>query len=138
MVAGRPEKNVDWNIVEKLLIRQCKGNEIASEFGMTDETFYNKVQDKFGIKFSAYSVPFYAKGKQLLRAKIFDKAMAGDNRLLLKLGDVHLGYSDEAIKSNNSGNIHVNLGTDSAACLDEPIQSQTLPTKDPNSAEQRD
>lgn len=83
---GRPEKPIDWELVDKLLISDCHGTEIAAHFHMHCETFYRRVQERYGMGFTEYSNEKKDFGNSLLRDKQFNKALDGDNTMLIWLG----------------------------------------------------
>lgn len=97
----RPEKQIDWDRVDKLLEAGCHGTEICPYFDLTPERFYERVQEKYGISFSAYSQEKRQKGDSLIREKQFDKAVEGDNMMLIWLGKNRLGQRDKEEKNEN-------------------------------------
>jgi hypothetical protein len=50
----RPLKKIDWKVVDHLLEAGCYGTEIAANFGMHEDTFYQRVEDEKGMEFTAY------------------------------------------------------------------------------------
>ncbi len=85
----------------------CYGTEIAANFDMHEETFYNRVQEKYGMGFTAYSSEKRKAGESLLRIKQFEKALGitttGDNTLLIWLGKQRLNQREpEAIGSKTA------------------------------------
>lgn len=90
---ARPEKPVDWNILDKLIEAQCPVEEIAGIFHMGTSTLRKKVVEKFEISFEHYSKDLYCKGRANLRLKQYQKAMEGNISMLLRLGDVYLGQT---------------------------------------------
>lgn len=91
---GRPEKDVDWKLVDNLLMGGSLGTEIASHFDMHHDTFYRKVEEKYKMGFTAYSQQKKQKGDSLLRYKQYEKALKGDNTLLIWLGKNRLNQRD--------------------------------------------
>lgn len=91
---SRPEKPIDWNLVDNLLMANCHGTEIAAHFDMHPKTFYAKVEDKFKMTFTEYSLEKKQKGDSILRAKQYEKAVKGDNVMLVWLGKNRLGQKD--------------------------------------------
>jgi len=112
MVAGRPEIEINWKIVDDLLVAGCKGREIAANLGIHEDTLYNRLFDEKGVKFSDYSAAKRAKGESLLRAQQFAKAIgaskSGDNMMLIWLGKNRLDQTDSPKQdvSSNENNIH--------------------------------
>lgn len=93
-ITGRNVKLVDWKRVDELLMAGCNGTEICPHFDMHHDTFYRKVEEKFGISFTAYSALKKNKGDSLLREKQFEKALQGDNTMMVWLGKNRLGQKD--------------------------------------------
>lgn len=91
---GRSEKPVDWNKVENMLMGGSCGREIASHFDMHPSTLYRKVEEKHNMTFTQFSAEKRAKGDSLLRNKQFEKALKGDNTLLIWLGKNRLNQRD--------------------------------------------
>lgn len=94
---SRPEKEIDWKLVDSLLIAGCFGTEIAPHFDMHVKTFYSRVEDKFGVTFTEYSAEKKFKGESLLRKVQYDKAIKGDNTMLIWLGKNRLKQREKDI-----------------------------------------
>ena len=92
----RPEKKIDWDRVDKLLMAGCEGVEIAPHFDMHVNTFYLKVQEEHNVGFSEYSLIKKEHGDSLLRDKQYQKALKGegDNVQLIWLGKQRLGQKE--------------------------------------------
>ncbi len=90
----RPEKPIDWELVDKLLESGCIGTEIASHFSMHPNTFYDRVVKEYGITFTEYSTQMNQKGEAMLKLAQYEKAIGktkkGDTTLLTYLGRVRL------------------------------------------------
>lgn len=128
----RPEKQIDWDRVDKLLEAGCHGTEICPYFDLTPERFYERVQEKYGMSFSVYSQEKRQKGDSKLREKQFDKAIDGDNMMLIWLGKNRLGQKDKQElneQSDKSITLKVNFDGNSVQVLPE-----TLPTSDSQSS----
>lgn len=96
--AGRPEKPIDWALVDAYLLSGCSGVEIAPHFNMHYTTFYDRVKEKYGKNFTEYAAEKHEKGNSLLRHQQYKKALGvtkeGDNTLLIWLGKNRLKQSD--------------------------------------------
>jgi hypothetical protein len=79
-------KHVDWEKVDEYLLAGCKGTEIAPHFNMHHDTFYRKVEEKHKVSFTAYAARKKEQGDSMLRKAQFDKAVKGDNTMLIWLG----------------------------------------------------
>jgi len=91
---------VNWERVDELLEAGCLGTEIASALGINPETFYDKVQNEFGIGFSEYSAKKKARGEAYIREAQYRKAIGkskkGDNTMLIWLGKQRLNQKETA------------------------------------------
>ncbi len=108
---GRPKADIDWNKVNKLLEAGCSGAEIAANFGINPATLYDRCQTDNGKMFSEYSQEKQSKGDSLLRKAQFDKALSGDNTMLVWLGKNRLNqrenkeepkHNEEQAKQNDA------------------------------------
>lgn len=93
--AGRPPKPIDWNLVNELLEAGCSGPEIAPHFNIHSDTLYRQVENKYGMNFTTYATSFNKKGESSIRKKQYDKALKGDNMMLIWLGKNRLKQADQ-------------------------------------------
>lgn len=91
---GRPQAFIDWKIVDELLEAGCPGTEIADSIGINQNTLYDRCNTDNGITFSHYSQLKSAKGEHKIRQKQYQKAIDGDNTLLIWLGKVRLKQTE--------------------------------------------
>lgn len=91
---GKNEKDIDFSVVDELLVCGCTGVEIAGHFGVCPDTLYRRVEILHGMTFSAYSQQKRSKGDAVLRQAQFYKAKDGDNSMLIWLGKNRLKQSD--------------------------------------------
>ncbi len=92
--AHRPQKPIDWELVDRLLIAGCMGTEIAPHFDMHYETFYDRCAMEKGMGFTEYSKQKRSVGDSILREVQFKKAKDGDNTLLIWLGKNRLKQAE--------------------------------------------
>lgn len=90
----RPEKPIDWKLVDDLLLAGCHGTEIAPHFDMHPDTFYRRVEEQYNMGFTDYSSQKKFKGDSILRAVQYKKAVKGDNSMLIWLGKNRLKQTD--------------------------------------------
>lgn len=95
----RPQKPIDWGVVDNFLIAGCYGTEIAGFFSMHCDTFYDRVKLEKGIGFTDYMSEKRNHGKSILRAKQFEKAMKGSDKMLIHCGK-HLLDQHDKIKQD--------------------------------------
>lgn len=107
---SRPEKHIDWSMVDKLLQAHCPGTEIAASFDMHPETFYDRVKKEFGTGFTEYSQQKKKKGKNNLRLAQLKNALEGNTSMQVWLGKNWLGQKDEPREEKEfDGNLSVLL-----------------------------
>jgi transposase len=87
---GRPEKPIDWERVDRLLVCGCSGPEIAASLGIHHDTLYNRLAAKYGKGFTEYSQEKKQSGDSILREKQFEKATEKDNTMMIWLGKQRL------------------------------------------------
>jgi hypothetical protein len=95
---SRPEKPINWKLVDDLLIAGCLGTEIAPHFDIHPTNFYIRVEQEYGMSFTAYSAEKRQKGDSILRAKQFEKATKGDNTMLVWLGKNRLKQAETPVE----------------------------------------
>lgn len=130
---ARPEKPIDWDECDKLLISQCNAEEIAGHFGMHVCNLRRKIREKYNTTFLDYALPKYSEGKKLLRAKQFQVAMSGNVKMLERLGDIYL---DQREKQDTKQPLTININGKLASGID--IRAEELPSTDNQGIEQRD
>lgn len=95
---ARPEKPIDWDLLDSLLEAGCSSNEAAPYFNMTGETICYRVLYKYGMDFSSYSREKTYKGDACIRHQQYLKATGqsdkGDNTQLVWLGKNRLKQRD--------------------------------------------
>jgi hypothetical protein len=107
IIMARTPKEINWDLVDNLLMAGCSGPEIAPHFDIHYETLYDRTVKEFGMSYTQYSQRLRQKGDALLKAKQYAKALGqtetGDNTLLIWLGKNRLGQ-----KENQENNITPN------------------------------
>jgi hypothetical protein len=99
---ARPEANIDWEMVNSYLLRQCDGVGIAGLLGIHPNTLYERCQQDNNISFSEYSAQKKGEGKEILRAKQYDTAIGDPKKniqpnvsMQIWLGKQYLGQRDK-------------------------------------------
>ena len=107
---GRPEIEIDWSAVDKLLQIQCTGKEIASLLNMSYNTLERKCKKDHKRTFEDYSQEKRAAGLPSLRRRQWTKAMDGDSTMLIWLGKQYLEQNDKKeLSGPNGGAIPVEI-----------------------------
>ena len=117
MVAGRPRKVIDWDLVEKLSTIQCTTAEIARIIGVSESTLdHNK-------KFVQIHKKGLDEGRMSLRRLQWKKANDGNVTMLIWLGKQYLGQKDRQEISGENGPIVTNISvvSENAKKLTEEI-----------------
>lgn len=99
---GRPEKPIDWALVDKLLEAQCNGEMIAGHFDMHADTLYAHIKRKYGLTFTAFSASRKEKGKASILAMQYQRAMQGNTQMLLRLGELYCNQGKQETSNKES------------------------------------
>lgn len=102
---ARPEKPIDWDKVDQLLMAGCHGTEIASYFNMHPNTFYTKLETNYKCGFTEFSALKKSHGDALLRNVQFEKALDKDNTMMIWLGKQRLGQKENKEESIDKANL---------------------------------
>jgi hypothetical protein len=102
---GRPEKPIDWIIVDEMLEAGCLGTEIASKFDMHPDTFYKKVEETKLMGFTAYCSSKKVEGVNNIRLQVYKEALGtalkkGNTEMLKLLAEEWLGLGKRNIAIN--------------------------------------
>jgi len=92
---ARPEKEINWEIVEKRMEAGCSGVEIAATLRIQSDTFYIRFNKKYGKGFQDYHGDFYSAGDANIKFTQYMKALAGNNNMLMLLGRERLNQGKE-------------------------------------------
>lgn len=132
---SRPEKKIDWEIVDELLAAGSHGTDVAAFLGIHPDTFYKRVEKEFRMGFSDYSSQKKSLGDALIRLTQYKKAIGiskkGDNMMLIWLGKQRLNQKEnpgelEVSKETNERYlevIHQITSLQQQACQKGPEQS---------------
>lgn len=91
---ARPQKPINWDVVELFLKSGCKQNKICSHLGLSPDCFHRRVKEKYGMGFTDLADKFRSEGELMIEAQQFQKAMKGYWPALLWLGKVKLGQRE--------------------------------------------
>ena len=131
--AGRPEKTIDWKIVDEHLEAGCPGMEVAAIIGVNEYTLYRRCETEKQINFSQYAQEKRAKGKASLRKVQHSLALEGDKTLLIWLGKAVLEQRE--ITDSNQNVTKIVLGVSHDLASGRAIPTQALPDSSPKSLE---
>jgi hypothetical protein len=99
----RPTKPVDWEKADLMLCAGCPGTEIAHEFDMHPETFYDRVVKEKNLGFTEYCALKRRSGENSIRVAQFKKAVELlDNTMLIWLGKQRLEQREPQALEKNS------------------------------------
>lgn len=105
---GRPRKEIDWELFDKLCEIHCTQAEMCSFFGVDQKTMDARIKEKYGEEMTFRKL-FQMKqdaGKVSLRRLQWRAAERGNVQMLIHLGKNLLGQSDKhEVKNKHSGQI---------------------------------
>lgn len=101
-MAENRKVTIDWDYVDSLLEAGNDGIRVAANLGIHEDTFYRRCQKDKGIGFADYIAQKRKRGESKIIAKQYEKAMTGDNSMLIWVGKQMCGQSDQ---QNHTGNI---------------------------------
>lgn len=105
---ARPFKEINWDVVEKLIECGCPGTEIAAKFRIQAATFYRRFEEEYKVSFQNYKTDSHEAGLADLRAMIHAKAInnkaPGNSNLLIFLAKCKLGYKEPEESRNLAPN----------------------------------
>lgn len=95
---ARPKKEIDWEVVEKLMECGCNGVEIAGKFRIQKQTFYLRFEEEYGISFQNYHTAPQEAGladlKSMIHLKALNNKAPGNSNLLIFLARCRLGMKE--------------------------------------------
>ncbi len=102
----RPEKPIDWDLVDTLLVSGCNCVEIAAHFQIHPTNFGIRLEKKYGMGYTTYAYEKRKQGDSLLKHTQYMKALGksdkGDNTLLIWLGKNRLEQRETPLETNFS------------------------------------
>lgn len=102
---ARPKKEIDWDIVQKLMEAKASANEIAGKFHIQNDTFYKRFKEEFGFSYQDYHINAEGAGladlKLMQHAKALNNKAPGNSNMLIWLGKVRLGQKEPDVSSLN-------------------------------------
>ncbi len=101
----KPHKPIDWDLVDKLLLAGCSGAQIAPHFDMCYDNFYDRVMQEKKMFFTEYRALKKQQGDACLIAKQYEKAMSGDNTMLVWLGKNRLKQKENPVEDTTPEDI---------------------------------
>lgn len=105
---ARPLKEINWDVVERLIESGCSGTEIAGKFRIQSDTFYRRFKEEYGCSFQDYHAPSQEAGLADLRSMIHAKALnnkaPGNSNLLIFLARCRLGMKEPEVVHNLAAN----------------------------------
>jgi len=103
---GHPKVDINWKKVDELLMAGCSGAQIASSFGISRFTLYDRCVTDNELEFSKYSQQKCEKGEALFIAHQYAKALGlttiGDTSLLIHLGKTRFKQRETPIEIQQS------------------------------------
>lgn len=104
----RPLKEINWDVVEKLMESGCSGVAIAAKFRIQSDTFYRRFKDEYECSFQDYHIHAQEAGAadllSMLHAKALNNKAPGNAQLLMFLARCRLGMKEPELTANIATN----------------------------------
>jgi len=97
---GRPPKEFNIELAERLAHIQCTQDEIAAAFDMTEVTLDTKLKEHNYVNFLDFYKTNGAGGKRSVRRNQFKIMEGGNSTMAIWLGKQLLGQSDNPVHGN--------------------------------------
>ena len=91
---GRPQKPIDEKVLANLSQINCTQEEIASFLGISARTLQRRYADLIEVNKN--------KGKASLRKRMYEKAMKGNDKLMIWLSKQYLNMTDRIHNTNTT------------------------------------
>ena len=91
---GRPQKPIDEKVLANLSQINCTQEEIASILGISARTLQRRSADLIEVNKN--------KGKASLRKRMYEKAMKGNDKLMIWLSKQYLNMTDRIHNTNTT------------------------------------
>ncbi len=98
------KKEINWDIVELYVKSGCKQVQICNYLNIDEVTLRDRVKEKYGMEWSAFSAKLRCEGELLIEAQQFQKAMKGYWPALQWLGKVRLGQREPEMLNQLAAN----------------------------------
>jgi len=99
---ARPLKEINWDMVDKLIEAGCSGVAIAGKFRIQSDTFYERFKREYGCSFQDYRANVQEAGladlMMMLHAKALNNKAPGNSNLLIFLAKTKLGLKEPEIE----------------------------------------
>lgn len=104
MPAGRPRKEINWDMIELYLKSGCTQDKICKSLNICTDTLSAKIKEKYGMNYSELSESLRNEGDILLEAQEFQKAVKGYWPALLWLCKIRLGQREPDLVQSLAAN----------------------------------
>ncbi len=98
---GRPKINIDLKQLESLMRLSPNLEDTANFFDCDQDTIANVIRTNFKCTFSEFRDKRGVHTRMSIKRKMIEKAVAGDNTMLIWLSKNMLGMSDKVEQTNH-------------------------------------
>ncbi len=92
---ARPPKEINWELVEKMIESGCTTKEICGRFHICPDRFYERFHKEYGERYVGFVGYHYEGGNAALRLTQYAKAINGNIEMLKLLGRERLNQGLE-------------------------------------------
>lgn len=100
---------IDWDYVKEHFKADCSISSIASALKVSNMLLYSRCINDLGCTLTDLRNEYVGVGEDMIKKKMFDKAIEGDNKLLIFLSKNRLGYSEHPEKKMDTSTINFNF-----------------------------
>ncbi len=98
---ARPIKEINWDVVDKLIEAGCNAKEISAKFRIDTDTFYGRFKKEHNCGFQDYSAKRAEAGiadlRSMMLAKALNNSAPGNITMLIFLARCRLGMREPDI-----------------------------------------
>ena len=123
---GRPQRQIDWEQVNKLCLIQCTQQEIADILRCHVQTLESAAQRDHSISFTEYYQIHCSQGKASLRRQMFKSAMKGNPVMQIWLSKNYLGMKENWNLPENIAPIVLSYKTPNKELTDQENSSPVI------------
>lgn len=103
---GRPQLEIDYELLERVCQFPHKLDDIAYLMGCSIDTLERRIKERYGQTLAGYCASRLSITKQRLYGKQMELAMKGNVQLLIWIGKQLLGQSDKTMIDQNVNVTH--------------------------------
>ena len=97
---GRPKINIDLKQLEALMRLSPSIEDTSNFFDCSHDTIEKVIKDNYQCTFTVFRDKKAVHTRMSIKRKMIEKALSGDNTMLIWLSKNMLGFSDKLVQTN--------------------------------------